>query len=94
MKYGDLAPAPKLTVRRAGAIAMLEHAGYLERFIALGWVRSLPPVDCHTFTVTLHQKETANNRHLQREQMVEPRGFEPLTSSMPLRVGYSVVSHF
>lgn len=68
MKYSDLVPAPKVMVRRATAVAMLEHEAYLNRFIELGWVRPLPSVDsnqqCAMFTVDSLQKAVAR---LERE---------------------------
>ena len=39
MKYSDLAPAPKLLVRRKTAAAMLEHNELLERFERAGWIK-------------------------------------------------------
>ena len=39
----------------------------------------------NTPTVTLDQKETSVNLGLPEQKEVEPRGVEPLTSSMPLR---------
>lgn len=41
MKYSQLSPAPKLTVRRATAIAMFEHEGILERMEKHGWIATL-----------------------------------------------------
>jgi hypothetical protein len=46
MKYSEIVKAPKLVVRKQTAIAILDHAGLLERFIRHGWLR---PCD------TIHQ---------------------------------------
>lgn len=42
MKYSQLSPAPKLTVRRPTAVAMFEHAGLLAQMETAGWIKPLP----------------------------------------------------
>lgn len=56
-------------------------------------VDSLGVAVCHTRIVTLARKETAKKCGLLGGKL-EPRGVEPLTSSMPLRAGAMVLSHF
>lgn len=42
MKYSQLSPAPKLTVRRATAVAMFEHEGLVARMEKAEWIKPFP----------------------------------------------------
>jgi hypothetical protein len=69
MKYSELVPAKKLTVRKRTAVAMLEHEGLFERFIRHGWLR---PCDRgqQSELYAVSDLEAAVNR-LKREQLPE-----------------------
>lgn len=43
MKYHEISPAPKLTVRRTTVPAMLESADLLDRLETAGWLRPIVP---------------------------------------------------
>jgi len=67
MKYHDISPAPKLTVRRTTAVAMFEHGGILERLERAGWVR---PID-KTAQIDLFSVSQLENatRRMEREPL-------------------------
>jgi len=62
MRYSELSPAPKLTVRRPTAIAMFEHEGLLARMERHGWITPLPIEGAQTAFYLVEELEAASRR--------------------------------
>lgn len=70
MKYHEISPAPKLSVRRSTIPAMLESAGLLDKMEQAGWVRPIVKAEKNggTDLFLVADIQAALNR-LNREQL-------------------------
>jgi hypothetical protein len=67
MKYHELSNAPKLTVRRTTAVAMLEHAGVLDRMERAGWIS--PILKSNQYDLFSVEQLKGYVRRMEREEL-------------------------